>query len=64
MLGERALPHPAAFVEPCLLRPAKQPPEGRGWIHEIKHDVLADRLRLIMPLYQVFITLLEICDAF
>ena len=38
MLGERALPHPAAFIEPCLLRPAKQPPEGRGWIHEIKHD--------------------------
>ena len=38
MLGELALPHPAAFVGPCLLRPAKQPPEGRGWIHEIKHD--------------------------
>ena len=38
MLGERALPHPAAFIEPCLLRSAKQPPEGRGWIHEIKHD--------------------------
>jgi bifunctional non-homologous end joining protein LigD len=38
MLRERALPHPAAFIEPCLPRPAKQPPEGRGWIHEIKHD--------------------------
>jgi bifunctional non-homologous end joining protein LigD len=37
-LGERALPHPAAFIEPCLPRPAKQPPEFRGWIHEIKHD--------------------------
>ena len=25
--------------EPCLPRPAKQPPAGPGWIHEIKHDV-------------------------
>ena len=24
--------------EPCLPRPAKQPPAGDGWIHEIKHD--------------------------
>jgi bifunctional non-homologous end joining protein LigD len=24
--------------EPCLPRPAKQPPAGAGWIHEIKHD--------------------------
>jgi len=23
--------------EPCLPRPAKQPPAGPGWIHEIKH---------------------------
>ena len=38
MLRERASPHLAAFIEPCLPRPAKQPPEGRGWIHEIKHD--------------------------
>ena len=38
MLRELALPHPAAFIEPCLPRPARQPPEGRGWIHEIKHD--------------------------
>ena len=29
---------PGAFIEPCLPRPAKQPPTGRGWIHEIKHD--------------------------
>jgi hypothetical protein len=35
MLGER---YPAAIIEPSLLRSAKQPPEGRGWIHEIKHD--------------------------
>jgi bifunctional non-homologous end joining protein LigD len=38
MLRERALPHPAAFIEPCLPRPAKRAPAGRGWIHEIKHD--------------------------
>jgi bifunctional non-homologous end joining protein LigD len=24
--------------EPCLPRPAKEPPLGPGWIHEIKHD--------------------------
>jgi bifunctional non-homologous end joining protein LigD len=24
--------------EPCLPRPAKEPPTGPGWIHEIKHD--------------------------
>jgi ATP-dependent DNA ligase len=24
--------------EPCLPRPAKEPPRGPGWIHEIKHD--------------------------
>jgi bifunctional non-homologous end joining protein LigD len=25
-------------VEPCLPSPAKAPPAGPGWIHEIKHD--------------------------
>ena len=25
-------------IEPCLPRPAKEPPLGPGWIHEIKHD--------------------------
>jgi bifunctional non-homologous end joining protein LigD len=34
MLSER----PSTFIEPCLPRPAKQPPAGAGWIHEIKHD--------------------------
>ena len=24
--------------EPCLPRPAKQPPSDPGWLHEIKHD--------------------------
>src|SRR5713101_9750047 len=26
------------FVEPCLPSPAKRPPAGPNWIHEIKHD--------------------------
>ncbi|MGC1717123.1 MAG: DNA ligase [Xanthobacteraceae bacterium] len=26
------------FVEPCLPSPAKRPPAGSNWIHEIKHD--------------------------
>jgi hypothetical protein len=33
-------------LEPCLPRPAKQPPAGAGWIHEIKHNgfrILAER---------------------
>jgi ATP-dependent DNA ligase len=25
-------------LEPCLPRPAKEPPSGPGWLHEIKHD--------------------------
>jgi hypothetical protein len=29
---------PLPRFEPCLPRPAKQPPAGPGWIHEIKHD--------------------------
>src|SRR5271154_3820260 len=40
--------------EPCLPRPAKEPPAGPGWIHEIKHDgfrIVAhrdgDRVRLV-----------------
>ncbi len=31
-------PRTQLSIEPCLPRPAKQPPAGRGWIHEIKHD--------------------------
>jgi bifunctional non-homologous end joining protein LigD len=26
------------FVEPCLPSPAKRPPTGSNWLHEIKHD--------------------------
>jgi ATP-dependent DNA ligase len=29
---------PIPRFEPCLPRPAKKPPVGPGWIHEIKHD--------------------------
>jgi ATP-dependent DNA ligase len=32
--ADRPLPR----FEPCLPRPAKEPPAGPGWIHEIKHD--------------------------
>ncbi|MGC2081626.1 MAG: DNA ligase [Xanthobacteraceae bacterium] len=28
----------SCFIEPCLPSPAKQPPAGPDWIHEIKHD--------------------------
>ena len=41
----RADQSPLKF-EPCLPRPAQQPPAGPGWIHEIKHDgfrILAHR---------------------
>ena len=26
------------IIEPCLPSPAKAPPSGPGWLHEIKHD--------------------------
>jgi hypothetical protein len=26
------------LIEPCLPSPAKAPPSGPGWLHEIKHD--------------------------
>jgi bifunctional non-homologous end joining protein LigD len=29
---------PSGNIEPCLPRPAKAPPTGPDWIHEIKHD--------------------------
>jgi len=25
------------IIEPCLPSPAKAPPSGPGWLHEIKH---------------------------
>jgi ATP-dependent DNA ligase len=29
---------PYKAIGPCLPKPAKEPPAGPGWIHEIKHD--------------------------
>ena len=37
MLRERTRPG-LGIVEPCLPSPAKAPPSGSGWLHEIKHD--------------------------
>src|SRR5262245_8771197 len=37
MLRERAAPR-LGIIEPCLPSPAKAPPSGPGWIHEIRHD--------------------------
>jgi bifunctional non-homologous end joining protein LigD len=36
-LRERTRPG-LGIIEPCLPSPAKVPPSGRGWLHEIKHD--------------------------
>src|SRR5262244_1536764 len=36
-LRERVAPR-LGIIEPCLPSPAKAPPSGAGWIHEIKHD--------------------------
>ena len=36
-IRQRLTRREAAF-EPCLPRPAKEPPVGPEWIHEIKHD--------------------------
>src|SRR5262249_4243349 len=36
-LRERTRPG-LGFIEPCLPTPAKAPPSGSNWIHEIKHD--------------------------
>jgi bifunctional non-homologous end joining protein LigD len=36
-LRERTRPG-LGIIEPCLPSPAKVPPSGSGWIHEIKHD--------------------------
>src|SRR5215468_8860802 len=37
MLRERAAPR-LGIIEPCQPSPAKAPPSGPGWLHEIKHD--------------------------
>ena len=38
MSVSRELRRQVRRYEPCLPRPAKAPPAGPGWIHEIKHD--------------------------
>jgi bifunctional non-homologous end joining protein LigD len=38
MLRVRSRPGLGVVIEPCLPSPAKAPPSGPGWIHEIKHD--------------------------
>ena len=46
MSASRELQRQLKRYEPCLPRPAKAPPAGPGWIHEIKHDgfrLLAER---------------------
>jgi bifunctional non-homologous end joining protein LigD len=47
LLRERTRPG-LGIIEPCLPSPAKTPPLGPGWLHEIKHDgfrILARRDR-------------------
>jgi bifunctional non-homologous end joining protein LigD len=34
----RRRPTPAHFQEPCRPSPVATPPDGPGWLHEIKHD--------------------------
>ena len=46
MSVSRELQRQLRRYQPCLPRPAKSPPAGPGWIHEIKHDgfrILAER---------------------
>jgi hypothetical protein len=35
LLRERVARHGIGVIEPCLPSPAKAPPAGAGWIHEI-----------------------------
>ena len=37
MLRSRAA-RSVGFIKPCLPSPARRPPAGDGWLHEIKHD--------------------------
>jgi bifunctional non-homologous end joining protein LigD len=37
-MTQRRLSFPFSTIAPCLPKPAKEPPNGPGWIHEIKHD--------------------------
>jgi bifunctional non-homologous end joining protein LigD len=54
MSASRELQRHLKRLAPCLPRPAKLPPAGPGWIHEIKHDgfrILAERAGKGVSLY-------------
>lgn len=38
MLQTSSAPRSLGFIEPCLPKPARTPPAGPDWLHEIKHD--------------------------
>ena len=38
LLHERVMRRRVGAIGPCLPSPAKRPPTGPNWIHEIKHD--------------------------
>ena len=38
LLRDRIARRGLGAIDPCLPSPAKRPPAGPGWIHEIKHD--------------------------
>jgi bifunctional non-homologous end joining protein LigD len=38
LLFRSRMRRPSGNIEPCLPRPAKAPPAGPDWIHEVKHD--------------------------
>jgi bifunctional non-homologous end joining protein LigD len=44
----------SGFFPPCLPQPVREPPEGPGWLHEVKHDgfrIMARRDGLGVRLY-------------
>jgi hypothetical protein len=47
---------PLFSIAPCLPKPAKEPPKGPDWVHEIKHDgfrILARRNGDSVRLYPI-----------
>ena len=38
MLWRPRTSSPSGFIEPCQPSPCPAPPQGDGWLHEIKHD--------------------------
>ena len=37
-MSHSVFPRNRSTIAPCLPKPAKEPPAGPDWIHEIKHD--------------------------